>query len=153
MSDEIKLKIDSKDRDLITELLDNARQTVGKLSKRVHLPPTTVHNRIKRLEKTGVIQNYTVNLDYKKLGRPIMAFVGVTVNYNIEGQKISQTSIAEKIKKISGVREVSILAGGMDILAKVLAKDIDDLNEIITEKLRGISGVDKTQTMIVLKEV
>ncbi len=146
-------KIDQKDRQIINELIANSRQTVGQLGKKLGMPPTTIHNRIKKLETEGIIINYTANINYKKLGRPVMAFVGITVNYNVEGKKIRQMEVAKKIRALEGVREVTILTGGMDIIAKVLAIDIDDLNEIVTEKLRDIDGVDKTQTMIVLTQV
>ncbi|VVB75587.1 Lrp/AsnC ligand binding domain protein [uncultured archaeon] len=96
---------------------------------------------------------YTVELDYKKLERPIMAYIGVTINYNVEGKKIRQAEVAKKIKEIEGVMEVTILTGGLDIIMKVLAKDIGNLNDIVTEKLRNIDGVDKTQTMITLVQV
>jgi len=144
-------KLDEKDRELINELILNSRQTVGKLGKKLGMPPTTIHNRIKRLEKEKIILNYSANINYKKIGRPIMAFVGITLNYNVQGKKIKQADVAEQVKKLEGVREVAILAGGMDIIAKILAKDIENLNEIVTEKLRDIDGIDKTQTMIAMK--
>jgi len=100
-----------------------------------------------------VILKYTVELDYKKLERPIMAYIGITINYNVEGKKIRQAEVAKKIKEIEGVMEVTILTGGLDIIMKVLAKDIGNLNDIVTEKLRNIDGVDKTQTMITLVQV
>lgn len=146
-------KIDQKDREIITELIANSRQTVGQLGKKIGMPPTTIHNRIKKLEQVGIIRNYTAEIDYKKLGRPVMAYIGITVNYNVEGRKIKQPEIARQIKSLEGVREATILTGGLDIIVKVMAKDIDDLNEIVTEKLRDIDGVDKTQTMIVLTQV
>ncbi|HLC79791.1 MAG TPA: Lrp/AsnC family transcriptional regulator [archaeon] len=146
-------KIDPKDREIINQLISNSRQTVGQLGKKIGMPPTTIHNRIKKLEHEGIIRNYTADIDYKKLGRPVMAFVGITVNYNVEGKKIKQQEIARQIKKLEGVREVTILTGGLDIIVKVMAIDIDDLNELVTEKLRDIDGVDKTQTMIVLTQV
>ncbi len=96
---------------------------------------------------------YTVELDYKKLERPIMAYIGITINYNVEGKKIRQAEVAKKLKEIEGVMEVTILTGGLDIIMKVLAKDIGNLNDIVTEKLRNIDGVDKTQTMITLVQV
>ncbi|MDP7181402.1 MAG: Lrp/AsnC family transcriptional regulator [Candidatus Woesearchaeota archaeon] len=146
------MSVDNKDRRIIAELVQNSDQTTSKLSKKLGIPITTVHNRIKKLQKDGVIINYTVNLDHHKLGRPIPAFINVTINYGA-GKNISQTSIATKLKKIDGVYETYILTGGADIVAKVLAKDIPDLNAIVTEKLRNIEGIDKTQTSIVLKEV
>lgn len=147
------MKIDEKDRAVIKELIKNSRQTTAKISKLTGLPMTTVHNRVKKLRKMGVIINYTVNLNYKKLGRPILAYILISVEYkSSSGKKIRQTEIADKIKKVDGIQDVSILAGGADIIAKVLATDIDDLNRVVTEKLRNIEGVDKTQTMIVLSE-
>lgn len=145
--------LDAKDREIITEIILNSRQTVGELGKKLKIPPTTIHNRIKKMERDGIILNYTANIDYKKLGRPVLAYIGVTINYSAGGQKIRQTDVAKHIKAIHGVREVAILTGGLDIIVKALAKDIDDLNDLVTEKLRDIPGVDKTQTMIVLKQV
>ena len=148
-----EVRIDEKDREIISELIANSRQTAGQLSKKIGLPPTTIHNRIKKIEKHGIIINYTANVDYKKIGRPILAYIGITINYNIEGKKIRQKEVATQIKKLPGVNEVTVLTGGMDIIAKVIAADIEELNKIVTEELRNIDGVDKTQTMIALQQV
>ena len=81
--------------------------------------------------------------------------MGICVHYQARSlnKRISQTDIAEAIRKIDGIQEVKIMAVGTDILVKVLARDIPNLNEVVTEKLRNVLGVDKTQTSIVLKEV
>lgn len=147
------MKIDDKDRLIIRELLQDSKQTTHKMSKKLFLPVTTIYNRIKKLEKMGIILNYTVNLNYKKLGRPILAYVGITVDYTAAGRKINQIKVAEQIKDIDGVFEASVMTGGTDILVKILAKDIEDLNEIVTTRMRNVIGVDKTQTTIVLREI
>ena len=64
-----------------------------------------------------------------------------------------QAEIAKRLKNIEGVYETYIMTGGSDILIKVLAKDIPDLNNIVTERIRAVEGVDKTQTAIILKEL
>ena len=145
--------IDNKDRKIIAELVKDSRQTTSKLGKKLNIPITTVHNRIKKLIKAGVIINYTVNLDHNLLGRPVHAYVGVTINYNVPGKKIHQIDVAQQIKKLGGVYETYIMTGGSDILVKVLVTDIAELNSIVTEKLRSVDGVDKTQTAIILKEL
>ncbi|MFC1753943.1 Lrp/AsnC family transcriptional regulator [Thermoproteota archaeon] len=147
------MAVDSKDRGIVAELVKDSRQTTGKLSKKLNIPVTTVHNRIKKLIKKGIIINYTVNLDHNQLGRPVPAYVGVTINYNAPGKKVSQVEVAKEVKKIDGVYEVYIMTGGSDLLVKVLVKDISDLNELVTNKLRNVHGVDKTQTAIILKEL
>ncbi len=151
----IFMKIDEKDRAIVHELTQNSKQTTNQLSKKLKIPITTIHNRIKKLEREKIILNYTLNLDHNKLGKPVPAYIGISVNYQAGGVggKISQTNVAEEIKKIEGVQEVRIMTGGSDILVKVLARDIPELNEIVTERLRNVLGVDKTQTSIVLKEV
>lgn len=145
--------VDAKDRRIVEELAKDSRQTTSQLSRKLNIPITTIHNRIKKLIKTGVIINYTVNLDHNLLGRPVPAYIGITINYNVPGKKISQTDVAKQIKTIEGVYEVYILTGGSDIMVKALARDIPDLNSLVTERLRNVHGVDKTQTSIILKEV
>lgn len=145
--------VDNKDRKIIEELVRNSRQTTSQLSKKLNIPITTVHNRIKKLVKTGVIINYTINLNHNLLGRPMPAYIGITINYSVPGKKVNQTDIANELKKIEGVYEVYILTGGSDILVKALVRDITELNNLVTEKLRNVAGVDKTQTSIILKEV
>ena len=61
--------------------------------------------------------------------------------------------MAKEIKKIDGIEYVAVITGDTDIMAKAVAKDTEELNTIITKKLRNIDGVDKTQTMIVLEQI
>ena len=145
--------IDDKDKKIIEELVKDSRQTTSQLSRKLNIPITTIHNHIKKLIEMGVIINYTVNLNHVLLGRTIPAYVWVSINYNVPGKKISQSEISAQLKKIDGVYEVYILTGGSDVLVKVLVKDISELNNLVTEKLRNIPGIDKTQTSIILKEV
>ena len=144
--------IDNKDKKIIEELIKDSRQTTSQLSKKLNIPITTIHNRIKKLIETGVIVNYTVNLNHALLGRTIPAYIWISINYNVPGKKINQSEISSQLKKIDGVYEVYILTGGSDILVKVLVKDIAELNSLVTDKLRNVAGVDKTQTMVVLNE-
>ena len=145
--------VDNKDKRIIEELVKDSRQTTSQLSKKLNIPITTIHNRIKKLIETGVVINYTVNLNHQLLGRTIPAYIWISINYNIPGKKINQSEISSQIKKVDGVYEVCILTGGSDVLVKVLVKDINELNLLVTEKLRNIPGIDKTQTSIILKEL
>lgn len=146
--------LDEKDLKILDVLKQNSKLTTQQIAKRVNIPITTIHNRIKKLEKLGVIKGYTLVLDYKKLGRPILGYVLVTAFSTLPtGKRLSQDAIAKEIKKLSGVEEVNIVTGGTDILVKVRVKDIDELNNFLIKKLRRIDGVDKTQTMIVLSSV
>jgi len=143
--------LDDKDIMILELLKENSKLTTHKISKKTAIPITTVHNRIKKLEKEGIIKGYTVVLDYAKLGRSMRAFVLATVTYMLpSGQKISQEDAAKRIRKIAGVEGVCIVTGGTDIIIEVRVKDVDELNDFVVRKLRNVEGVDKTQTMIVL---
>lgn len=112
---------------------------------------TTVHNRIKRLEKLGVIKGYTVDIDHKKLGKDITAIILMTVSYVLpDGRKVSQIELAKEVRRNPAVEDVCIVTGGSDIVLTVRVDNVEQLNDFIIKYLRGIDGVDKTQTMIVL---
>jgi len=73
--------IDNKDLKILELLKLNARFTTKQISKKTLLPITTVHNRIKKLENLGVIKNYSVVIDHKKLGKSISAYILMNINY------------------------------------------------------------------------
>jgi DNA-binding Lrp family transcriptional regulator len=143
------MQIDEKEQKILKLLKENSKLTTSQISKKTKIPITTIHNRIKKLEKTGIIKNYTLNLDFEKIEKPIKAFMFVSINQ----KKTSQEEIGKKIKNISEIEFVDIITGTTDIIVQARTKTINELNELITNKLRNIEGVDKTETMIVLKEV
>ena len=150
----IIMDLDEKDLRVLDELKENAKRTTSQISKRVNLPITTVHNRIKKLEKLGIIKRYTVELDYKKLDKPMTAYVMVQVIYMLpSGIKVMQEDVAKHIKGLPGVELVELLTGTTDIMVKVRVKDVDELNDFIIRKLRKIEGVDKVQTSVVLSKI
>ncbi len=147
-------KLDNKDLRILEELSNNSKLTTNKLSKKLNLPITTIHNRIKKLEKTKVIEGYTLKLNHKKLNKAISAYILTTLNYTLPtGTKISQDELAKKIKRFEEVEEVNITAGVTDLLIKVRVSTVEALNDFVIKRLRSIDGIDKTQTMICMKQV
>lgn len=145
--------MDEKDWKILEMLENNAKLSNSQIAKKTTIPITTVHNRIKRMESEGIIKQYTIKLDYEKINKPILAIILIEVNYNTAGKnKISQSEVAKAIKKI-GAQTVDIVTGGTDIVIKMRTKSVQELNEFITNKLRNIEGVDKTQTLIVLESI
>ena len=146
--------INEKDRKIIELLKENGKYTTRQISEATGMPITTVHHRIKRLESSGVIKSYTVKLDRKKLGMGLQAFINIAVTYTLpDGTKIDQEDIARKLSKMEEVDECHIMTGTTDILLKVSARDVEDLNTFIIKKLRTIDGIEDTVTGIVLKQI
>jgi len=147
------MHIDDKDKRILEVLRQNSKLTTQKIAKKLNIPITTIHNRIKKLEKEGIIQQYTIALNHQKLGKGILAVILISVNYLLPGgKKIQQEDIAKSIKKL-GAETVYIVTGGTDILITLRTKDVEELNDFIIKKLRNVDGVDKTQTMLVLHSI
>lgn len=148
------IKLDDKDKKIIEVLKNHGDYTTRQIAKKTLLPFTTINFRIKRLKKEKIIKKFTIELDREKIGLAILAYINVTVDYKADsGKTLEQDEIAKQIKKISGVQEVMLMTGGTDLLVKVLAADVKELNQIVIKKMRKVTGVDKTQTSIVLMEV
>ena len=123
------------------------------IARKTRIPITTVHNRIKKLEKEGVIKGYTVDLDNKKVGKPIAAYVLVTVDYRrLKELKRSEYELAQQLLRHPAVESSAMITGAADIIIKLRVGSVDELNEFVTVYLRNVEGVEKTQTAIVLNE-
>ena len=145
--------LDKKDTAILAALKENAKLSTQQIAKRTRIPITTVHNRIKKLEKEGVIKGYTVVLDNKKVGKPLAAYILVTVDYKqLKELKRSQYELAQQFLKNPAVESSAMITGLADIIIKLRVGSVDELNDFVTVYLRNVEGVEKTQTAIVLSE-
>jgi len=146
--------IDQKDIQILNLIQKNCKLTIKELAKKIGLPITTTHARIKRLEKMGIIKGYKAILDERKLGYDVTAFIFISFSYKLEEEgKITQREVARKIATFPEVQEVHIITGTWDMILKVKIKSVDDLGKFVVDKLRMIEGVDKTLTCVVLDTV
>lgn len=142
--------MDEKDSEILAELMKDGKAKIKALSRKLGLPMSTVHHRILRMEKDGVIKRYAAIPDYRKVGLPIAAYIFINVDYTkIE----SQEDVAREIRRLPNVLDVSIVSGEIDIIAKIRAKDVDDMGDAVIKKLRTIKGIAKTVTAVVMKEM
>ncbi len=145
--------ISEKDRKIIILLQENGKYTTREISEKTGMPITTVHNRIKKLEQDGIIKGYTVQLNKKKLGKGIQAFINITVTYALsDGTILDQEELARKILRMPEVDEAHVMTGTTDVLVKVSVADVEELNNFIIHKLRKLPGISDTVTGIVLKD-
>lgn len=116
----------------------------AEMGTEVHLSAPAVHERIKKLEKNGVIKNYTIETNPKKLGLSVCALISITLS-NVT---LCSDAVIE-LEKIHEVEECFSTAGEESLLIKIRTKDTDSLEQLLV-KLRSISGVERTLTKIVL---
>lgn len=144
--------VDKKDIIILKELKRNGRLSAQEISKKTGIAVTTVFNRIKRMEKTGVIKGYAVVADEGKIGRSIAAYILITVDYNLlKKKKITQQELAVELKGHEFVDEVSMVTGSSDIIVRLRTMDVSQLNEFVTKYLRNIDGVERTETAVILE--
>lgn len=145
------VKLDKKDMEILNVLRHDAKLTTKQIARKTLMPATTVHNRIKRLETLGIIKGYAAELDYKKLGKSISAFVLATVNYQFLKEKgMTQHDLAKKITTHDVVEEVAMITGSFDIIVRIRTRDIDEMDSFVTKFLRNLVGIEKTETVIIL---
>lgn len=144
--------MDEKDRKIIEALKEHAKLSTQQIAKKTLIPTTTVHNRIRKLEKEGIIKGYTVVLDNRKLGRNLAAYVFLSVDHNII-KKIGKPSLAREIRKMEFVEDVALITGTHDMIIKARVESIDQLDKLVVEKIRNLDGIARTETCVILSEV
>ena len=142
--------IDKKDESILTELKKNARKTTKNIAKTVKIPRVTVHDRIQKMINNGIIKSFTVIPDFQKIGFPSKVFIFVSFLHSTD---VSQRELAKRIAKIPGVYEVHIISGEYDLLLKARGKSLEEIGEIVIDRLRNIKGVGKTLTFACFKTV
>ena len=144
--------IDDKDKKIIEVLKENSRTSIQEISQKTLIPITTVHNRIKRLETSSIIKQYTAIINEDITGKRIEAYLLVNANCILPNMtKISQDDIAKRIKAIKGITEVSSIIGSADLLAKANCTSIDEFNENVLHAIKEMGGVEKVQTLLVVQ--
>lgn len=147
-----KKKIDPMDEELLHLLQQDSKQSIAQLSKNLGIGISSVHARMKALKDSGVIQKYTAIVDPREVNRGTLAFILVTVRYRVPGRKgvLSQREFCEQIAGHPLVQGVHVLSGEYDVLLKVRAENISEMNNFIVDFLRELPEVDKTLTMFAM---
>ncbi|MGO9388468.1 MAG: Lrp/AsnC family transcriptional regulator [Methanobacterium sp.] len=139
-------ELDDIDSRIIHSLVKNARITLSQMSKEINVPDATISNRLKKLDK-NVIKQYTLLLDLDKFGLKVTAII------IIQTESEKHRSVELKLAKLVEVSEVYSISGEYDILIKVWAKSLEELNNIVNSKIRSVDGVEDLTEMIVMERV
>lgn len=139
--------MDKTDLKILECLRKNARVNASLISERINLSVSVVIDRIKKLESTGIIKQYTAIFDEKKLGKETTAFISVRLEHPKYNEGFSQS-----IKKQPEITECYYLTGDFDYILKVVTASTGTLAQILDE-IKSIEGVSLTRTVVVLNTV
>lgn len=140
--------IDAVDRKILSILQENARYTNAEVARRVSLAPSAVLERIRKLERTGVIRGYEPRLNTAAVGVPLVAFIFVHAD-----EKIGGLEIGRKIARFPEVQEVHQIAGEDCYLVKVRVADTEALGRLLRESFGALPAIRSTRTTIALSSV
>lgn len=144
------IMVDEKDYKILEELKKNSRQTTTELSKKLDIPRTTIHYRIKKMKDEGLIKKFTVIPNYDQLDKGTTAYILVSFDPN-EG--VTQRETASKISQMDRVHELHIISGEWDIMVKVRGKTAEEIGDIVVDQLREIDGVGHSTTCVSFESV
>lgn len=147
--------MDSVDLKIIKLLKQNARITASEIAKKVHLSIPAAAERLKKLDRSGIIQQYTIKLNHKKLNLNLLAYIQIIIEQKAYQEDFRSTlyNFKEAIESSNQVLECYHTAGAYDFLIKVLVSDTDGLEDFIVNYLKKIPGIIRTNTMITLGTV
>jgi Lrp/AsnC family transcriptional regulator, leucine-responsive regulatory protein len=141
---------DQLDRAILEKLQVNGRISVADLAREIHLSPPAVYQRIKRLERAGMIRQYVTLLDRERAGFDLLCFIRLSLQQHTREQVDSLLAVVEKL---SAVLECYHTAGSYDVLLKVVAADHRSLERFISDHLMTLNGIEKIETSVVLNEM
>ena len=142
--------MDSTDKKIIGTLQKHGRITNVELARMNDLAPSSMLERVRRLEERGIIKGYKAMLDPKKLGYDIEALVMLCLDrHQSDGIEIFEKGIGE----VPEIKACFHVAGRYDYVLHLAVKDINHLGELVKHRLGAFAGVEKQETFLVLSTV
>ncbi|KIC62909.1 Lrp/AsnC family transcriptional regulator [Chryseobacterium taiwanense] len=141
---------DEKDLSILRILQKDAKLSIRDIAVRINLSPTPTHERIKRLEKLGIIKGYTTVVDRKKINKGMMVICMVALN--VHNKKTAGVFI-EQVGRLKEVVEFYNISGEFDFMLKILAANMDDFHEFFVNKLSEIEGIGQTKSIFVMNSI
>lgn len=140
------VKLDETDQKILEMINEDARTPYRQISRDLDISVGTVHNRVEKMTKTGVIKKFAPIIDHRKLGYNLTTIIGIRVQGGSLEKWENQTSFT---KNVLGIYDVT---GEYDAFLLAKFKDTDELNSFIKE-LSKEPGVERTYTQTVLNVV
>ncbi|MBL9025511.1 MAG: Lrp/AsnC family transcriptional regulator [Myxococcales bacterium] len=138
--------LDAIDRKILRLVQQHGRMTNAALAEAVGLTPTPMLQRMRKLEQAGVIERYAAIVDPAKVGRPVLAFVHVTLKSH---EAAVHAKLLSLVKELPEVVECHHIAGEEDFLLKVAMKSIPELEHLLF-RLGGSGVIARIKTTFVL---
>jgi len=142
--------MDVIDKEILSILQDRARIKKSEMARELNLPATTLQERIRKLEQTGIIKKYQAVIDTEKIGFPVQAFVAVMLDKH-ESRDIR--SFETSIKTIPNIKACYHLSGRFDYLLHIVARDLNQLGVLVKTGITTLPDFGRCETHLVFSEI
>ncbi len=142
--------LDAIDKKILTILQEDSKQTNKQLSLQLHLSVTAVYERIKKLEKEGIIKKYVAVIDKDKIDRSFLIFCHIKL---LQHSKEFLSNFEKEILKLDEVTECFHVSGDYDYILKIYVRDMKAYREFMVTKLTTIKHIGSTHSTFTISEV
>ena len=139
--------IDGIDKKILRALMQDARTPILEIARGVGISGAAIHQRLRKLEKSGLLAGSKFIVNPKILGYTTMAFVGVYLD-----KAVSNPEAVKQLKRIPEVIECHYTTENWSIFIKILSKDNEHLMHVLNTQIQSITGVSRTETFISLQQ-
>lgn len=141
------MKFDNNDIKILKILQQDGRITNAKLAEKINISPPPTLERVKKLEKNGIIKKYVALVDPASIGVETFTFVEVTLSRH---GKDAVTEFIEAVKNVDAIMECHHVTGDADFLLKIACKNIPAYEDLVLQKLTDLPHILNLKTMVVL---
>jgi Lrp/AsnC family transcriptional regulator for asnA, asnC and gidA len=139
--------IDGIDKKILRALMDDARTPILQIAREVGISGAAIHQRLRKLDKSGLISGSKFIINPKVMGYTTMAFVGIYLD-----KAASNPEAVKQLKKIPEVIECHYTTGHWSVFIKILSKNNEHLMHLLNTEVQSIKGVSRTETFISLQQ-
>lgn len=143
--------MDDTDVEILRILGREGRASLQAIADRVRLRRPSVHARVRKLEERGIVQSYRAVLDPEQTGCGLVAFASIRVlRQRNESCSSACGTVSDALRRIPEVVEVHTVAGDDDLLVKLRAADVRDLERVLMREVSAVPGVERVRTTVAL---
>ena len=141
------LHMDGIDKVIIRELMSDARTPILEIARKVGVSGAAIHQRLRKLEKTGLLSGYHLHINPKTLGYKTTAFVGLFLDKADDNERITS-----ELLEIPEILECHYTTGNYSLFVKLICFDNDHLMSVLNKQVQKIEGISRSETFISLSQ-
>ncbi len=140
-------QLDNLDRSILSVLMRDGRTPYTEIAQNLLVSAGTIHVRMKRMEKLGIVKGVHLLVDPKKIGFDVTSFIGVFLEKGTHYK-----DVIKKMEAIPEITETYYTTGGYSMFLKVICQNTDHFRQVLNDKIQAIKGVQRTESMISLEQ-